>query len=186
MSDMLTEAITFAVKSHHGQKRKYTGDPYIVHSIAVMEMVGGVTMDHDALAAAVLHDVVEDCGVLIEEIEGRFGERAGCMVWYLTDVPDATLNRAARKRISISRLADAPPLVQTIKIADMLHNAASILKHDPGFAVTFMKEKEELVRVLTGGDYGLWCRAMDMIEEYKFGRSIYIGDTRLCDLSAVL
>ena len=65
MTDLVKKALEFASNAHNGQTRKYTGEPYIVHPIEVMELVREVIDDPEVLAAALLHDVVEDCPVSI-------------------------------------------------------------------------------------------------------------------------
>ena len=71
---MLDRAIEFATKAHKGQFRKYTGEPYINHPLAVMEIVRGVPgHTEEMLVAAVLHDVVEDTDVSLMEITEKFG-----------------------------------------------------------------------------------------------------------------
>ena len=86
MKDLVKRAAEFATSAHEGQVRKYTGVPYIVHPIEVMEIVKTVDHDDEMLAAALLHDVVEDCGVTIEDIVKEFGSDVASLVSALTDV----------------------------------------------------------------------------------------------------
>jgi len=83
-----------------GQDRKYSKVPYIVHPINVMQIVRSVTDDEAMLIAAILHDVVEDTAITIDEIYSEFGERVGDLVDDLTDVskPEDG-NRAYRKQL---------------------------------------------------------------------------------------
>ena len=74
MKKQLEKAIQFATKAHEGQVRKYTGEPYIVHPLAVMETVATVEHTDEMLMAAVLHDTVEDCDVTLDDIVTEFGE----------------------------------------------------------------------------------------------------------------
>lgn len=162
---MLDSAIAFAALAHAGQKRKYTGEPYICHPIEVMTIVHRYHRDdEDMLVAAVLHDVLEDCPVFPREIERRFGSAVLDMVVGLTEVPIVG-NRATRKAAERDRLAEQPPAVQTIKCADLISNTKSITQHDPKFAKVYLAEKRELHAVLTKADKRLrdqvWelCRA---------------------------
>ena len=77
---ILEKAITFAAEKHAGAVRKGSDIPYIVHPIEAVSIVSGITSDHEVLAAAILHDVVEDTPVKIEEIKELFGERIAALV----------------------------------------------------------------------------------------------------------
>ena len=73
--ELVSEAIAFAVKAHDGMRRKKSDVPYILHPMEAAVIVSTMTSDQNLIAAAVLHDVVEDAGVTIEEIEEKFGSR---------------------------------------------------------------------------------------------------------------
>ncbi len=73
-------AIAFAVKAHAGAKRKGKDRPYILHPLEAMIIVGSLTEDENVLAAAVLHDTVEDTGVTLEEISREFGPETAFLV----------------------------------------------------------------------------------------------------------
>ena len=73
--ELVSEAISFAVKAHDGMRRKNSNNPYILHPMEAAVIVGTMTTDQDVIAAAVLHDVVEDANITIEEIEEKFGKR---------------------------------------------------------------------------------------------------------------
>lgn len=75
MNDFIGEAIVFAVNAHDGMRRRKNDTPYILHPLEVAAIVGTMTSDQSVLAAAVLHDVVEDAGISIEEVGEKFGER---------------------------------------------------------------------------------------------------------------
>ena len=153
---MLDEVLKFATKAHSSQKRKYTGEPYIVHPIAVSEIVKTVPHTDEMVAAALLHDVVEDTPVTIQEIETKFGSKVAELVGWLTDTsrPEDG-NRKTRKSIDRLHSADAPAEAQTIKLADLIHNTESIEKHDPSFYKVYKQEKIALLDVLTKGDITL-------------------------------
>lgn len=78
--ELVSEAIIFAVKAHDGMRRKKSKSPYILHPMEAAVIVGTMTDDQSIIAAAALHDVVEDAGITIEEIEETFGERVRALV----------------------------------------------------------------------------------------------------------
>src|SRR4051812_49014301 len=129
-SELLDKALAFATECHQWQKRKYTGEPYIVHPIAVAKIVSSVTRDDEIVAAALLHDVVEDCGVMHLEILDGFGPRIASLVENLTDISrPSDGNRAARKAIDLEHTARAHPDAKTIKLADLLDNTKDIAEN---------------------------------------------------------
>ena len=78
--ELVSEAIVFAVKAHDGMRRKKSDVPYVLHPMEAAVIVGSMSEDQDLLAAAVLHDVVEDAGITLDEIEQRFGKRVRQLV----------------------------------------------------------------------------------------------------------
>ena len=160
-NNLVLRAASFAAEAHKGQVRKYTGQKYIVHPIEVMNIVASVPHTDAMLCAALLHDTVEDCGVTLEQIKELFGPEVEDLVFWLTDPPkgESGMNRAMRKELSRQRLEIAPPEAQTIKLADLISNTASIVKHDPDFAVVYLREKAELLKVLVHGDSTLMAKA---------------------------
>jgi (p)ppGpp synthase/HD superfamily hydrolase len=153
---MLDEVLKFATKAHSSQKRKYTGEPYIVHPIAVSEIVKTVAHTDEMVAAALLHDVVEDTDVTLDQIKDKFGSKVAELVGWLTDIsrPEDG-NRKTRKAIDRDHNARAPAEAQTIKVADLIHNTQSIEKHDPNFWKVYKEEKIKLLSVLTEADQTL-------------------------------
>jgi (p)ppGpp synthase/HD superfamily hydrolase len=162
---LIAEADGFAERAHAGQVRKYTGEPYIIHPRAVAGLVKTVQgWDDEMVAAALLHDVVEDCGVTFDEVRMRFGGRVAALVYWLTNVSmPGDGNCARRKAKDREHLANAPAEAQTIKVADLIHNTESIIAHDPDFAKVYLPEKMALLRVMTDADQRLWERAVLMI-----------------------
>ena len=162
MTDIVARADAFAAKAHSAinHKRKYTGDDYIVHPREVAAIVATVSHTPEMLAAALLHDTVEDTGVGIETIRAEFGAVVAGLVADLTDVSTpGGGNRAIRKGIDLAHTAGASPSAKTIKLADLLSNTASIVAHDPGFARVYLKEKAAMLEVMTDGDATLLARA---------------------------
>lgn len=161
--DVVHKAQVFAIAAHAAvqQVRKYTNEPYIVHPAEVASIVAGVPgSTPDMVAAAWLHDVVEDTGVTLTDINLNFGAEISALVGWLTDVSQPhDGNRAVRKAIDREHTAQAPAEAQTIKLADLISNSKSIMEHDPAFAKTYLAEKRLLLEVLTKGDPGLHAEA---------------------------
>ena len=164
---MLEHAIEFATIAHGNQKRKYTGDPYITHPLAVMEIVRSVPgHTPEMLIAAVLHDVVEDTNVSLADIQDEFGSDVSEIVLYLTDISKPTDgNRKVRKQIDCEWNALGPFEAQTIKVADLIHNTADISQNAPAFWEVYKFEKQRLLDVLQLADTDLWHLAHRQITE---------------------
>ncbi|WP_130833065.1 HD domain-containing protein [[Erwinia] mediterraneensis] len=161
------QARHYATRAHAemGQRRKYTDEPYIVHPAAVVELVRSVTDDEIVLAAAWLHDTVEDTPTTLQDIEVHFGEPVARLVAMLTDsAQPGARNRAARKLAHFRHTADASPDAQTIKLADIIDNTHAIVRFDPHFARVYLVEKRIQVNLLKQGDARLWQQASTIIE----------------------
>lgn len=127
------EAIKLAVSAHSGQTRKTDASPYILHPMEVAAIVGTMTEDLDVLAAAVLHDAVEDTAVSVDEIGAKFGERVAELVDAETEdkrdgrPPEETWR--ARKEESLKVLAESKdPDVKILWLGDRLANLSSIYR----------------------------------------------------------
>ena len=131
--ELVSEAIAFAVKAHDGMRRKKSDAPYILHPMEAAVIVGTMTDDQNLLAAAVLHDVVEDAGVTIEEIEAKFGKRVRELVGSETedkraDLPPSDTWRI-RKEESIDVLKNTDDVaVLIVWLGDKLANMRSIYR----------------------------------------------------------
>ena len=164
--NMVERAKVFATAAHAAVKqvRKYTFEPYIVHPAEVASIVATVPHTDVMLAAAYLHDTVEDTGVSIVDIQKEFGNEVASLVSWLTDVSKPEQgNRAVRKAIDREHTAMAPAAAQTVKLADLIANSRSILAHDPAFAKVYLEEKRMLLEVLTRGDATLMARARQIV-----------------------
>lgn len=163
---VVRKAHDFARRAHAaiGQVRKYTKEPYIVHPVAVAELVRMVPHDDAMLAAALMHDVVEDTPVRLGEVEERFGPDIAGLVDWLTDVskPEDG-NRAKRKHLDLLHTQKAPARAKTIKLADIIDNSITISRHDPGFWNRFRRECLNLLDVMHEGDSTLWARAAEAL-----------------------
>jgi len=147
MTPIEKKALKYATDAHGDQKRKYTGVPYISHPIEVRQILR--TFGHtDPLmgSAALLHDVVEDTDVSIDDIYEDFGMIIGDYVSGLTD-PVVQGNRKFRKEYSTQEISKKSMQVQIIKCADFISNTKDIGEHDPKFAKVYIKEKEKMLSV---------------------------------------
>ena len=166
MTNIVERARVFATAAHAavGQTRKYTGEPYVVHPIEVSELVASVNGTEAMVAAALLHDVLEDTEVTVDLLEEQFGSKVADLVLWLTDIsrPEDG-NRSARKALDRQHSAAAPAAAQTIKVADLISNTRSIIAHDPGFAKVYLEEKRLLLDVLTRADSTLLAMARKQI-----------------------
>lgn len=155
--DLVYKAMMFARAAHAAQVRKYTGLPYWTHLAEVAGIVASSNvLSPIALAAAWLHDTVEDTQVTSADIFDHFGPEVHVGVTFLTDPPSTYGNRAERMAHQRERLARAPDWVQTIKFADNISNTSSILQYDPDFAKVYLREKREALAVMERGDRNLW------------------------------
>lgn len=128
---LLLDAAAFAADRHRKQKRKgFAGDPYVNHLLEVAQLLShaGET-DEELLAAALLHDVVEDTETTFDEIETRFGARVREMVEDVTD--DITLSSAERKHLEIQAAASGTREAQSIKVADKISNLRALITTPP-------------------------------------------------------
>ena len=129
---LLDRAIVFAVRAHAGTERRGKGFPYIVHPMEAVEIVATMTPDQELLAAAVLHDTVEDTDVTIEQIRTEFGERVASFVAAESDEPhqrpDSVENWRARKQAVIDRLARASLDAKMVALGDKLSNMRAIAR----------------------------------------------------------
>ena len=132
-TELLDRAIIFAVKAHAGTERRGKGYPYIVHPLEAVEIVATMTKDQELLAAAALHDTVEDTDVTVERIRAEFGDRVAELVASETDqIPDQVGNDEqtwhARKQAAIDRLAKASRDAKIVALGDKLSNMRAIAR----------------------------------------------------------
>jgi GTP diphosphokinase / guanosine-3',5'-bis(diphosphate) 3'-diphosphatase len=133
--ELLEHALLFAIEKHDGQMRR-SGEPYVTHPIAVARLVASLHMDPPTLAAALLHDVVEDCGVTVEQLRQRFGPDVATLVEGATKIeqlPDRALDTESADAETLRKmfLAMAEDVrVVIVKMADRLHNMRT-LQHLP-------------------------------------------------------
>ena len=132
-TQLLDRAIIFAVRAHDGTERRGKGLPYIVHPLEAVEIVATMTRDQELLAAAALHDTVEDTDVSVEQIRAEFGDRIASIVATESDVATDALPAEsswhARKQAAIDRLARASRDAKIVALGDKLSNMRAIA-HD--------------------------------------------------------
>ena len=162
MTDLIEQAREFATQAHQriGQRRKYTNQPYELHLAAVAKLVDEVVDDPEMIAAAWLHDTVEDTPATLDDIEKNFGIPVAELVEELTDISMASDgNRAKRKELDRLHLAQASVRAKTVKLADLIDNCKDIRKNDERFARVYLKEMGALLKVLSDGNAALFKRA---------------------------
>jgi (p)ppGpp synthase/HD superfamily hydrolase len=177
MDKILEEIRDFVDHAHGDQMRKYSPERYIVHPVRVMEICEEYTQYLPVLAAALLHDVLEDTKTGKDEIReflrkhmtGGQAHHALMLVVELTDVyvkadyPE--LNRDQRKSKEVERLAKISANAQTIKYADIIDNCKEITGHDAHFAPLYLKECKHLLTMCKKGNKQLYDLVRQTIED---------------------
>lgn len=163
---LVKKAAVFSRAAHHGQTRKYTDEDYFYHTQSVASTLRIYGHEDALVAAAYLHDTVEDTSTTNDQIRQMFGDRVANLVAEVTDVskPEDG-NRKARKALDREHLARASADGQTIKLADLIDNTKSISEHDLKFAAVYIPEKRALLEVLTKGDPLLYELAIEKVEK---------------------
>ena len=153
-TDLLDRAIIFAVQAHHNTERRGKGFPYIVHPMEAVEIVATITPDQELLAAAALHDTIEDTDVTVEDIRRAFGDRVAELVHAESDQIDGELFNGEneeetwhdRKQAAIDRLAAASHDAKIVAMGDKLSNMRAIwrdyqTKGDALWTIFHVKDK---------------------------------------------
>ena len=127
--EMISRAYEFSRRAHEGQKRK-SGDDYIVHTQEVAEILGHLHLDSVTLTAALIHDVVEDTPITLEDVEASFGEEVARVVDGLTKIARVQFRTNTEQQVEnyrkllLSMAQDARVIL--IKLADRLHNMRTL------------------------------------------------------------
>ena len=153
-TDLLDRAILFAVQAHHNTERRGKGFPYIVHPMEAVEIVATITPDQELLAAAALHDTIEDTDVTVEDIRREFGDRVAELVHAESDQINGELFNGEneeetwhdRKQAAIDRLAAASHDAKIVAMGDKLSNMRAIwrdyqVKGDELWKIFHVKDK---------------------------------------------
>lgn len=175
INEVLDRVKDFAERAHGEQKRKYSSDPYIVHPVRVMKMCREYTNDIAILAAALLHDVLEDTDVASEEMEEFLlgimdkdkAVRTVKLVNELTDIYVKSAypkwNRRKRKANEAERQSRISSDAQTIKYADIIDNAKGMASQKSDFSPVFLYECRDLLKKIDKGDKRLYKIAVDTV-----------------------
>lgn len=127
---MIDKAIAFATEAHKGQFRKGTTRPFILHPLEVGKIVASMTEDEEVICAAILHDTIEDCEGITEQMICReFSPRVADLV--LQESEDKSKTWMERKSATIEHLKVAPKEIQMIGLADKLSNMRDIARDYP-------------------------------------------------------
>jgi guanosine-3',5'-bis(diphosphate) 3'-pyrophosphohydrolase len=176
MEEVLRKIRDFADRAHGEQMRKYTPDRYIVHPERVMKICREYTDDVTILAAALLHDVIEDTPVgkeeihtfLLKHMSPEQAERTTQLVVELSDVfvkkDYPHLNRRKRKEMEIERMEKTSADSQTVKCADIIDNCVEIINHDTDFAPLFLRECRAILKKMDKGNPELYKRAVETVD----------------------
>lgn len=174
--DILEQVKQFAEKAHGDQQRKFEPEPYIVHLVRVMKLTKEYTQDIPVLAAALLHDVLEDTPVssgqindfLIPLMGEKDTRRTLKLVTELTDVyvkdNYPQWNRRKRKQKEAQRLGQVSSAGQTIKYADIIDNSTTIAKAEDNFVKVYLTECRALLKEMKNGNPQLYERAIDTVD----------------------
>lgn len=177
MELILEQVRQFADWAHGEQKRKYTPERYIVHPVRVMKICSGYTTGLPVLAAALLHDVLEDTHVGKKELHAFLttvmneaeAKQTTELVVELTDVYTKPAyprwNRRKRKTKEAARIRNTSGGSQTVKYADIIDNCKEIVVHDPAFAGVFLLECRSLLNVMQEGNPLLQKEAISVVDE---------------------
>lgn len=175
MEEILERIRDFADKAHGDQMRKYSPERYIVHPVRVMEICRQYNSDVTVLAAALLHDVLEDTKVSRKEMknflltifDSEKAEKVLNVVKELTDqytkLKHPLLNRYRRKAKEHQRLGNVSPEAQTVKYADLIDNSVEIASQDPDFAPRYLDEAKDLLNRMKRGNERLRERAIQTV-----------------------
>ena len=139
---LIVDALDFAAHAHRDQRRKgVDATPYIAHPIAlarILSVEGGID-DPVVIAAALLHDTVEDCGVTQSQLALRFGQEVADVVAEVTD--DKSLSKARRKELQVEHAAHVSERAKLVKIADKIANVRDIGRTPPADWTTERKHE---------------------------------------------
>ena len=125
-TNLFDKAVKFATDAHSGTERRGKGYPYIIHPMEAAAIVATMTNDPEMLAAAILHDTVEDTDVTIEQIRAEFGDRVAMLVQSETAPLDENLTWREKKSFQLKQLANAPHESKVVALGDKFSNISGI------------------------------------------------------------
>jgi (p)ppGpp synthase/HD superfamily hydrolase len=175
--EIIEKVRMFADEAHGDQMRRYAKERYIVHPIRVMELVREYSVEVPMLAAALLHDVLEDTPVTADQLKSfldsvmskDLSEKTFLLVEELTDVYVKSaypkMNRRTRRTREAERLNEVSEDAHTIKYADIIDNVQDVSCLEADFALTYMRESKQLLSFITRGNPELYSRAIEVIDK---------------------
>lgn len=168
---LVEKALAFATVAHEGVFRKYSGEPYVEHPKRVAAMLAGLGFPAEVIAAAYLHDVVEDTAVTAAVIEAEFGPVVAALVAEVTDpkIEKVPGNRPMRFAAYVAHVAATSPTGASIKLADMVDNSSTIglaVAANPAFAKRYLGEMTKKLAVLGHGHPALFAKATANLAKY--------------------
>jgi guanosine-3',5'-bis(diphosphate) 3'-pyrophosphohydrolase len=125
-SEVVRDAYELLVEKHAGQRQKVNGHPYVEHPILVASDVGQAGFEPELVAAALLHDIVEDSDVSVGDVRARFGDKVGDLVEAMTDEAVDVEPYERRKDLHRERVLEAGPEAAAIFAADKLNNVRAL------------------------------------------------------------
>jgi len=125
---LFDRAASFAIAAHSGTERRGKGFPYIIHPMEAASIVSSITNDEELLAAAILHDTVEDTGATADQIRGLFGDRVAELVMYETALKRPGMTWCEKREMQIDKLRSAPRDAKIVAIGDKLSNLRAIVR----------------------------------------------------------
>ena len=162
---LVRKAHAFAAKAHAGVFRMGSGEPYVEHAERVAASIAALGFPAEVVAAAYLHDVVEDCGVSPEELAVEFSPRIAALVVEVSNpkkIPG--MSKAERLAGVVKHLAASSYAGASIKLADMLDNSSNVSSVAPEFAKGYLPKMAAKLAVLGHGHPELFARVAKNLE----------------------
>ena len=162
---MVSKAIVFATKAHEGQFRKATKIPYILHPMECAVIISGMTTDEEMIAAALLHDTVEDCDVTIEDIRREFGSRVAQFV--ARESEDKSKSWQERKQTTIDQMSSHTKEECMLVLEDKLSNIRSITRDYKALGEALWNRFHEKRKERIGWYYKSIAEKLTCLSEYE-------------------
>lgn len=157
--EVIQKALIFAIKHHDGQTRKNKNVPFVVHPIMVAINCARNGLSDDEIAAAILHDVVEDTSVTVFELRNHFNEN-------ICKIVDSLTNRTNKKEKYLNSIRYNEYSVRCIKTADRIHNLSESEDMGPGWREKYIRDTIEYI-VPASKDTPFYFSLLEVIEKIK-------------------
>lgn len=162
----VSQAFDFAKEQHKDQLRRFISLPYIVHPLEMATRLALEGFSYEALMGALLHDVVEDCGISLDEIKNKFGKTVQYYVYHLSDIaPLESGNRATRLEINFNHFQKSDWVTHNIKLTDLISNTRSLVLCDPRFAQSYVVELVKGMHYFRNNKDNLNSNLYNMLEQ---------------------